>query len=142
MGLVNRTETIYFERWHIPITILTNATSTPSAASTSSKAPKSTLGTVFPDIDDLSESYDHDKAFRSAYDQVTKSIFSIIEVKSNLSCIFLEQEVCADVGLLFQSVNHSTDHMPLSQYQYELQVLDAEESRRRSSASFSNKGPI
>lgn len=61
IGLVTRTEHVYFERWHIPISVpLTNASSTLSTPGGG-------------DVDVAT-------AYRTAYDCVTKGMMAIIEV--------------------------------------------------------------
>ena len=59
IGLVTRTEHVYFERWHIPIVVPLSGTS----------------GTTGGDVDVA-------QAYRIAYDAVTKGIMAIIEVRS------------------------------------------------------------
>jgi hypothetical protein len=58
IGLVTRTENVYFERWHIPVVVL----------------PGNSEG---------------EDSYRSAYDQVTKCIISVLEVRSKFWCCYM-----------------------------------------------------
>ncbi len=67
MGLVARTELVYFERWKIPVTLLDR--------------PNTGTATTVGDGSDLAHAY------RNAYDHVTKCIVSIIDVSFDFTYI-------------------------------------------------------
>lgn len=98
IGLVTRHENVYFERWHVPVTVN-------DRNDHSSRTER--------------EDFDYDRAYRTAYDQASKAMMAILE-----------------------GVNHASDHMPLTLYNYELQVVEAADERRRSFSSSSGKLPL
>lgn len=76
LGFVNREENVYYERWHIPITVMFG--NMPARRHSTGTAHVTVDG--LPRMSDLDEEYDLNTAYRTAYDQVSKNMFAIIEV--------------------------------------------------------------
>jgi len=107
LGFVTRNENFYFERWRICIIVLdvtSNTASNIPARRNSTGSQRDNSGSndvpyLYGNLQDLSE-MEANTCYYSAHDQVTKAITTIIE-----------------------AVNISSDHIPLTLYDYEVQVL-------------------
>jgi len=108
LGFVTRNENFYFERWRICIVLLDVVNSTASNIpqrrhSTGSQRDNVAVGSdgtyTYGSITDLNE-MDANTCYYTAYDQVSKAMTAIIE-----------------------AVNASSDHIPLTLYDYEVQVI-------------------
>lgn len=79
IGLITRSEHVYFERWHIPITVLDPQPT--RRHSTGSQRDSSVFKfSSSPDSQPEETEIDPAAAYRSAYDFVTKAIIFIIDV--------------------------------------------------------------
>lgn len=125
LGFVTRSENFYFERWRICIILLDVTSSAASniptrrnsTGSQRDNAVANDVSYAYGNIQDLSE-MEANTCYYSAHDQVTKAITTIIEV--SLWPYF--GNFCLIVPSC-QSVNISSDHIPLTLYDYEVQVL-------------------
>eukprot|EP01031_Cornospumella_fuschlensis_P025838 gene25838-31204_t len=124
-GLVTRQENFYFERWHLPITIIPSSNPNLNPQQISNNAiPNRRHSTGSTDLHtmalgpegmgggSLEGDVDYNDAYRSAYDQVTKVMMTVLE-----------------------SANQFSDHVPLTSYHYELHMGEVRDEDRRRSAS-------
>lgn len=84
LGFVTRNENIYFERWRISITLLDSAYQLQQGAarrlSTGNQRESPGIAAANVPVQETPLEIDMVTAYRSAYDQVTKAMLSIIEV--------------------------------------------------------------
>eukprot|EP01034_Spumella_vulgaris_P022101 gene22101-28200_t len=121
--MVTRNENVYFERWKICIILIDvtsgpnyntpqrrNSTGTIPSSQRTSGEPNYSTGT----LSDLSEA-EMSQAYYAGYDQVAKTMTTIIE-----------------------AVNSNSDHIPLTLYDYEMQVVNPPVNLNSSSAYISS----